>query len=351
MLLYELFNKTAKKRLLFTAQIALTPECNLSCRHCYMGSPGGGPLSTEEFKDIIDQLAHSGCLFLTLTGGEPTLYPGFWEILAFAREKKFFLRLYTNGTLIDEKAAGQLASFGVNEVNVSLYGHRREIHELVTGVSGSFDKTVHAIQLLKLNGIKVQVKSSIMKLNRDYPVQIEDFCRRFSVKCYISYLLSPRIDGSEEPLLLQYPNGYYSRPITVAAPKPSAAPSDGTASLNLPSPCPAGENSCYVEYDGTLYPCVNYRYPCGNLTKSSLSELWNSKEMIGVRMSKETPAQCATCSSINNCLRCPGLSYHESRLKNGYSQIQCRQTELLRKLEERSVKSGHEGICQAGDNY
>lgn len=340
MFLHELFNKTAKKGLPFAAKIALTPECNLSCRHCYVGQQQGRILEVEEFKEIINQLAGAGVLFLTLTGGEPMMHSGFWEIIDFARKSKFFLRVFTNGTFIDEKSAQDLAGYGVNEVHVSLHGHEQETHEIITGVRGSFHKTVKAIQLLKRQGIEVLVKSSIMTLNKDYPVEIENLCRRLGVKCNISYLLSPRTDGSEEPYLLQYPGGLDSETLLDG---PDDCPPVPTK--NTPSPCPAGENSFFVEYDGTLYPCVNYRFSCGNLTKTPLAQLWNSNKMIEVRTGKVTPGQCASCSAINSCLRCPGLSYHEAGRKNGYSRIQCRQTGLLESIKERSGISGNEGIC------
>jgi radical SAM protein with 4Fe4S-binding SPASM domain len=340
MFLNELFNKTAKKGLLFAAKLALTPECNLTCRHCYVGFSQSRTLKTEEFKEVISQLARSGCLFLTLTGGEPITYPGFWEIISFARQSKFFIRLFTNGTLIEEKAAVRLARYGVNEVYVSLYGHKPDIHELITGVCGSFDKTVKSIILLKRQGINVQVKSSIMTLNKEYPLEIENFCRKLGVKCNSSYLLSPRTDGSSEPCLLQYPDGLKSEMFSRIPPK-----SPTVSSENATNPCPAAENSCFIEYDGILYPCVNYRYPCGSLLETSLHELWNSKKISEVREGKLTPGQCIGCSAINNCLRCPGLSYHEWGAKNGYSRFQCCQTGLLEYIKERSVETDYESIC------
>lgn len=340
MFLYELFNKTAKMGLPFIAKIALTPECNLSCRHCYVGRQQGRILETYEFKEIINQLAGSGVLFLTLTGGEPMMHPGFWDIVEFARKCKFYLRIFTNGTFIDEKAAEQLAGYGVNEVYVSLYGHEQDIHELVTGGGGSFDKTVNSIKLLKRRGVEVQVKSSAMTLNRDYLIEIEKFCHKMGVNCNISYILSPKTDGNEEPCLLQYPDGLESEAF-FGRPPDSPATSEG----NIHSLCPAGENSFFIEYDGTLYPCVNYRHSCGNLTKTPFTQLWNSNEMIEVRTGKATPGQCASCGAINSCMRCPGLSYHEAGRKNGYSQIQCRQTRLLVNMKERSGVSGNERIC------
>jgi len=345
MFLYELFNKTAKKGLPFTAKIALTPECNLSCRHCYVGPQQGRILDAREFKEIISQLAASGVLFLTLTGGEPMMHPGFWEIVDFARRCRFFLRVFTNGTFIDEKAAEHLTRYGVNEVYTSLYGHEPHIHERITGITGSFDKTVNAIQLLKRQGLEVQVKSSVMTLNRDYSKEIENFCRGLGVKYNISYMLSPRTDGSEEPCLLQCPGGLDTDTHINYFPDSSDYPDPTVPAGNRPSPCPAGENSLFIEYDGTLYPCVNFRYPCGNLTKTPLEQLWNSKEMIELRRGKITTGKCAGCSMISSCLRCPGLSHYEARRKDGYSRMQCCQTRLLKNMKERSVISDNEGLC------
>ncbi|MBT4075981.1 MAG: radical SAM protein, partial [Gammaproteobacteria bacterium] len=59
--------------------INLTRRCNLSCEHCYLdadelNTPSANELSTQDVKDLLDQIAqhHEGTM-IVLTGGEPLI--------------------------------------------------------------------------------------------------------------------------------------------------------------------------------------------------------------------------------------------------------------------------------------
>ncbi len=54
-------------------------------------------------KQIIDQIADAGTLFLLITGGEPLLRKDFGELYIYARSKGILVTLFTNGTLLTEE--------------------------------------------------------------------------------------------------------------------------------------------------------------------------------------------------------------------------------------------------------
>ena len=63
----------------------ITYRCNAACDFCYV-VPGREPeLTTDECCALVDALKAEGCLFLTLTGGEPLVRGDFFEIAAHAR--------------------------------------------------------------------------------------------------------------------------------------------------------------------------------------------------------------------------------------------------------------------------
>ena len=72
----------------------LTQSCNSKCFHC--GSRcepglGHGP-SPEEFMKVLDDVKANfdiSRVQLCITGGEPLLYPGFRELMSYAREQGF----------------------------------------------------------------------------------------------------------------------------------------------------------------------------------------------------------------------------------------------------------------------
>jgi len=108
--------KTAGRRVPLKGSLELTLQCNLRCKHCYLdgvhdGIPGEQELSTEEWYDILDQLADAGTLWLLMTGGEPFARSDFLDIYTYAKKRGFLITIFTNGTLITPEIADYLADW------------------------------------------------------------------------------------------------------------------------------------------------------------------------------------------------------------------------------------------------
>jgi uncharacterized radical SAM superfamily Fe-S cluster-containing enzyme len=102
------------------ALIEIVNSCNLACPTCYADSPVGAgknvdaiPLADlqRRIQGVIDR--KGGIEILQLSGGEPTLHPQFFELLAWARENPGidYLLLNTNGVRIanDREFADELS--------------------------------------------------------------------------------------------------------------------------------------------------------------------------------------------------------------------------------------------------
>jgi hypothetical protein len=99
-----------------TVLVEVTDECNLACRVCYSESAGERFLPLSEFKKtILTLLAQKGGLdSVQVTGGESTLHPQFWEMLAFLYEQPGIKKIYvpTNGLrLAKEEERARFAPF------------------------------------------------------------------------------------------------------------------------------------------------------------------------------------------------------------------------------------------------
>ena len=70
----------------------------------------------------------------------------FFEILEYARAKMFSVKLKTNAVLIHEKEAQRITSLGVESVQVSIYSHRPEVHDAITKLPGSLERSLDAIR-------------------------------------------------------------------------------------------------------------------------------------------------------------------------------------------------------------
>src|SRR5512138_2689983 len=166
----ELIARSQKKHRLLSIHWEMTYRCNERCTHCYLDVlPAGagvvGELTTAECKRVLDELAAEGVLNVAFTGGEVLLRNDWYEILAYARQLGFALRIFTNATLITPEAADLIASLHPFFVEVSLYALDAATHDDITQVPGSFERTMRGIHLLLDLKVRVKIKTPLMREN------------------------------------------------------------------------------------------------------------------------------------------------------------------------------------------
>lgn len=90
---------------------SVTWRCNLDCVGCYAkGLPTEGNLTSDEIGDILRETTDAGTVLYAIAGGEPLQVPDLLEVLAAVPNGLFLL--FTNGTLLDERAARAMRCAG-----------------------------------------------------------------------------------------------------------------------------------------------------------------------------------------------------------------------------------------------
>ncbi len=147
-------------------------RCNLKCVHCYAQSKNieyKNELTTQQGKDLIDDLAQFGAPVILFSGGEPIMRKDLPELAQYARSKGMRAVISTNGTLIDRKMAKVLKDIGLSYVGVSLDG-MRETNDKFRGMKGAFDAALNGMRNCLAEGIKVGLRFTINKKNvKDIP--------------------------------------------------------------------------------------------------------------------------------------------------------------------------------------
>jgi MoaA/NifB/PqqE/SkfB family radical SAM enzyme len=125
--------------------------CNARCRTCDRWKEKVDPtiLSTEEGKNLIQQLAEIGVLNLTFTGGEPLLRKDIYELIAFAAMQQLSTSLYTNALLLNVRRAKELIDSGLNLIYLSIDGSKPDLNDGLRGINGYFDLAMKALESLK----------------------------------------------------------------------------------------------------------------------------------------------------------------------------------------------------------
>ncbi len=145
----------------------ITRRCNLKCVHCYAHAKDqvfDNELTTEQGKNLIDDLSQYKVPVLLLSGGEPTIRKDLPELAAYAIEKGMRAVISTNGTLITQQMARVLKDIGLSYVGISLDGMEK-IHDRFRGVKGAFRAALEGIKNCQDAGIKVGLRFTINKFN------------------------------------------------------------------------------------------------------------------------------------------------------------------------------------------
>jgi len=147
----------------------ITRSCNLKCVHCYAHAKNrhfDNELSTEQGKELINDLADFGSPVMLFSGGEPLVRKDLPQLAAYAVEKGMRAVISTNGTLITPTMARTLKDIGLSYVGISLDG-MQEINDRFRGVKGAFKSALEGIKNSQDAGIKVGLRFTINKFNVD----------------------------------------------------------------------------------------------------------------------------------------------------------------------------------------
>jgi radical SAM protein with 4Fe4S-binding SPASM domain len=296
-----------------SAMIEVADRCNEACVHCYQVQGQKGEMSTDELRRVMDELSEMGVIFLTISGGEPTLRKDFLELVEHARKRRFAVKIYSNGLRIDEKLANRLGELAVQEVQLSLYSRKPEVHDGVTRVPGSFERTVQAAKHLRAAGVAVVLKSPLMSVNQDDVTAYADWVRSLGADYSMDPNMTAREDGALDPLALDADKEAY---FTLQRhPAFSSAQSAASPHALDAAPCRACQGNVHIEANGEVRPCTQWTLPAGDCRSEGVAAAWRENPTAQVVRSLtwgDLPA-CRECDLESHCSRC----FSEAQVHSG----------------------------------
>ena len=171
---------------------AVTKACNLRCVHCYASAtnaPAPNELTHDEGLALLDDLAAFKVPAVLFSGGEPLSRPDILPLIRHARSLGLACTLSTNGLLIDETMADNLAESGLKYAGISIDGIESR-HDKLRGKAGAFNSTLAAIKRCRARNIKVGVRFTVHSLNVDDLDAIFDICVSSNVQRLCVYHLA-----------------------------------------------------------------------------------------------------------------------------------------------------------------
>jgi AdoMet-dependent heme synthase len=346
-LMAELNQKALRLGAPLSVHLDLTYRCNERCEHCYLNHDDLGEMTTAEIRRILDELAEAGVFFLTLSGGEPLVRDDCFEIIERARALLFNVKLKTNAILIREAEARRLRKLGVEQVQISVYSHRPEVHDGITKVRGSLQRTLAGVRALRSQGLKVTIANVLMRSNARDGAGVQALASEIGAHYALDPTITPMMDG-HTGVLRHRVSAYELRQVfrnpdlvedveSFCAPPPAV---DDDVREGLP--CSAGHTACYISPYGDVYPCVQFPLPCGNVREQKFSEIWKGSPQLGeVRSIRgKDLTTCSSCAHLGTCTRCPGLAYMEGNMR-GPSSADCEKSFVRTGIETAGMLAGH----------
>lgn len=295
--------------------IEITSKCNERCLHCYI--PHENKISNIEpdlFYDIIEQCKDMRLLHLTLSGGEPMLHKNFREFLKKCNEYDFSVNVLSNLTLLNDEIIKEMKSMHLLGIQVSLYSMNPVIHDEITQMKGSFEKTKNAILKLVENDIPLQISCPILKQNKNCYNDVVRWADKHKIHVGDDFVIIGRYDHNTQNLICRLSidevkemikdksssDIKYLEQMEIAAEKKK----DITADDYVCSVC---NSSICITENGDVYPCAGWQnYIVGNVKETSLYNIWNNSEKVqylrGLR-NKDFP-KCIQCSDKEFCTMC-----------------------------------------------
>lgn len=304
------------------AHLYVDNACNLKCKHCYESEVSHPPerdaqLTLDEYRTVFDELKAMGVLVVTFSGGEPFLRRDLLDLVDLARAKRFAVRIYTSGTLINAAKADRIAAANVSEVQISVYSADAAVHDAFTQVPGSWARSIGALRLLQERGVKTVLKATVMRLNIDALADIKTLAHSMGARCELDPLLHPKMDGDQSPLDQLVPpdelaRKFFDKPQLVQVMKGHDLDDvcTGVAARGHDTPnCAAARSIVTIGAKGEVAPCALFPVDGGTVREHSLSDIWFRSTLFD-KVRATTFGKMKTCSSCSVKSTCdPCMAY------------------------------------------
>lgn len=269
--------------------LEINRRCSMRCVHCYIGAEFLESSTRSVFEDMsvkqqslfLDELRGLGVFLLVFTGGEPFLNVKLEQLFKLAREKGFVVEIFSNLQQIPSwfwKLDSSTAMIG--RVQVSIYSSDPVVHDDITTIMGSHERSMRNLKRLQQIGFYVEVATPLMKSNFDTWETTRQLFTDLGVKQNFSWPIveeyySEKTGKTSLNITAQQLKQFIDRNPDFLMRTEFTPPNDPV--------CEAGRSMFSISSDGNVFPCSQFPYPVGNITKDNMSSIYRSKAMQRIR--------------------------------------------------------------------
>lgn len=319
----------------------LTPLCNMNCKMCYIRiskeemEKQGRLLTAEEWLSLARQAKEKGMLFLLLTGGEPLLYPDFWELYGELKQMGFLVSLNTNATLLEGEALDNLIKNPPYRINISLYGGSDETYSELCRYENGYSKAASAIKKLRQAGIYIKINGSVTPFNEKDVEKCFDFAKEVQSPLQMgAYMFPPARKGDKSTgRFTAEQAGICQAKIDKLRYEPGELDgkikqiSDCVLNGSCTEPvtgfrCRAGRSAFWINWKGEMTACGMMEEFKAYPLRNGFEQSWN--EVRAMVSAQTVLTECAGCERRDICRVCPAIAFTETGDFNKKPEYLCR---------------------------
>jgi radical SAM protein with 4Fe4S-binding SPASM domain len=369
-----LFAAARRRRAPLYGQFELTRRCNLRCVMCYIRQEAADPreiaaeLTAGQWIDLARQASDEGLLYLLLTGGEALIRQDFFTILDGISRLGLNISLNTNATLLTPALVRELARYPLTSITVTLYGASPATYDKVCGSAAAFERTLGGVRLLREQGIRTKLRTTITRQNADDLPRMFEVAEELDVVLRVNRSFSGRRrEADSDPYAERLApeewaaceavcERYWQRKAEEAPERREQPPDteDIWDAEHLPAPegppgpedagknafdCMAGHTTFTVNPDGRLCACMSMAEPSlPLLPELRFRQGWERLKVL----SDQVPVceECLACERREICKPCPSKLQGETGSPARKAPYLCRLAELRADGSSRTAGSG-----------
>lgn len=183
----------------------VTQACDLVCEHCRAEAQPerhAGELSTEEGKELLDQIADFQDPLFVITGGDPWKRDDIFELIEYADDIGLRVAMTPSGTSLGTRENIERAvDAGLTRLALSLEGGSPERHDEFRKQEGSFEYTRKAAEYAADAGLTLQINTTVTKRTVDDLPGIADIAEDWGAVLWSVFFLVPVGRGEEKHLV------------------------------------------------------------------------------------------------------------------------------------------------------
>ena len=311
----------------------LTQACDLACVHCRacaIENRSPFELSTEEGFRLLEEVRSFGDPLMVFTGGDPLKRPDLFALL----EKSVQLGLRTTVTpsatpLLTESAIERFRSCGVARMAISLDGPDAESHDGFRRVTGSFDRTIRALQHAQQVGLQTQINTTVTRHNVGRLSEIANLVKGAGAKLWSVFFLiaTGRASASQDltaeeyeevfaflynlsksaPFDIKTTEAQHYRRFVAQRRKAEGAGKAGTRQVSpeiiqRQAGINDGKGFVFVSHTGEIFPSGFLPLAAGNVRHDSLATVYRESPLFQtLRNADNLRGKCGDCEYRNLC--------------------------------------------------